>query len=198
MSPSEIAAFSAFAWISSFTPGPNVAIATATGVNYGVRAVLPQVAGVSIGFFMMLWVVGFGGASVIHTNLTLLLLVKWVGVSYLLYLGWKLTRVSRLSDSANGIAFNVQQAALFQMVNPKAWMMMVASTSTYVIGHPDMLARMWMVSLGFVVPSALSILCWAWAGDRLRAWLQVGQRLLMFNRVMGAALIVTAVWMLFV
>jgi threonine/homoserine/homoserine lactone efflux protein len=52
----------------------------------------------------------------------------------------------------------------------------------------------WM-SIGFALPSALSLLTWAWMGDRLRHWLSQGQRLRRFNLLMGISLALTAVWM---
>jgi len=51
------------------------------------------------------------------------------------------------------------------------------------------------MSLGFALPSALSLLTWAWMGDKLRHWLSVGSRLRTFNLCMGISLALTAAWM---
>ena len=191
----EILAFSAFAWIGSFTPGPNVAIAATTGVNHGLRAALPQVAGVPLGFVLMMWLVGLGGMAILQENQHLLWLMKVAGNAYLLYLAWKLCFASTLSPSKRLQPMSVTQAALFQIVNPKAWMMLVAATSTYAIGHEDFFLRMGWMSLGFAIPSALSLMSWAWMGETLRHWLSIGYRLRLFNFVMGLSLAGTAVWM---
>jgi threonine/homoserine/homoserine lactone efflux protein len=74
-------------------------------------------------------------------------------------------------------------------------MMLVAATSTYAIGHEDYLVRLGWMSLGFALPSALSLFGWAWAGQTLRHWLMLGNRLRIFNIVMGLSLAATAVWM---
>ena len=191
----EILAFSAFAWIGSFTPGPNVAIAATTGVNHGLRAALPQVAGVPLGFVAMMWLVGLGGMAILQANQHLLWLMKIAGNGYLVYLAWQLCFASTLSPSKRLQPMSVTQAALFQIVNPKAWMMLVAATSTYAIGHEDFFLRMGWMSLGFAIPSALSLMSWAWMGEKLRHWLSVGSRLRLFNFVMGLSLACTAAWM---
>ncbi|MFZ6815683.1 LysE family translocator [Undibacterium sp. Rencai35W] len=192
----EILAFTTFAWIASFTPGPNVAIAATTGVNHGLRAALPQVAGVPIGFVALMWLVGLGGMAILQASPLLVWGMKLAGNAYLLYLAWKLCFSRQLSSSEAIKPLSLMQAALFQIVNPKAWMMLVAATSTYAIGHADFMARMSWMSLGFIVPSALSVMAWAWMGQSLRSWLLVGNRLRNFNLCMGLALALTAVWML--
>lgn len=192
----EILAFTTFAWIASFTPGPNVAIAATTGVNHGLRAALPQVAGVPIGFVALMWLVGLGGMAILQASPLLVWGMKLAGNVYLLYLAWKLCFSRQLSSSEAIKPLSLMQAALFQIVNPKAWMMLVAATSTYAIGHADFVARMSWMSLGFVVPSALSVMAWAWMGQSLRSWLLVGNRLRNFNLCMGLALALTALWML--
>lgn len=195
MLTSEIIAFSLFAWVCCFTPGPNVAIATATGVNFGVRAVVPHAIGVILGCWLMLWAVGVSGSATLQHATSILLIVKLIGIAYLLYLAWKLANVATLAQSHGLQALSVRQAVLFQIVNPKTWMSMLAATSTYAIGHDQFWQRMLWMSLGFAIPSGLSLLSWAWLGDHLRGWLACGQRLLMFNRLMAACLAVTAIWM---
>ncbi|MFZ6727221.1 LysE family translocator [Undibacterium sp. MH2W] len=191
----EFIAFSLFAWIGSFTPGPNVAIAATTGVNHGLRAALPQVMGVPLGFVLMIWVIGLGGASLLSGHPYLVLFMKIAGNGYLLVLAWRLCFSASLSDSKTVHPLSVQQAAAFQMVNPKAWMMVVATTSTYAIGQTAFFSRMGWMSVGFALPCGLSILAWAWMGDKLRHWLLIGRRLRTFNIVMGVSLAMTAVWM---
>lgn len=192
----EVIAFIAFACIGCFTPGPNVAIAAATGVNHGMRAALPQVAGVPIGSVLLMWAVGLGGLAVLQGSHMLALAMKLAGNAYLLYLAWKLCYSSKLAEADGFKPLSLRQAAMFQLVNPKSWMTLVAATSTYAIGHEDFYNRMAWMSLGFAIPSAASLVTWAWMGEKLRHWLQVGNRLRVFNLCMGISLALTAAWML--
>lgn len=195
MQLTEILAFTAFAWIGSFTPGPNVAIAATTGVNHGLRAAMPHVAGVPLGFVSLLWLVGMGGAAILQGHPQLLFAMKFAGNAYLLYLAWTLCFSHQLASGNTLKPFTITQSVMFQMVNPKAWMMLVAATSTYAIGREDFILRMSWMSLGFALPSALSLFSWAWMGEKLRHWLIVGNRLRLFNICMGISLACTAVWM---
>ena len=49
-----------FAFVTSITPGPNNMMLLASGVNFGVRATLPHLLGISCGHFIMLMAVGLG------------------------------------------------------------------------------------------------------------------------------------------
>src|SRR5215475_12394665 len=54
MDGAQLGAFVVFSLVGSFTPGPNTTIATATGANFGFRAVVPHVAGVPFGMTTLL------------------------------------------------------------------------------------------------------------------------------------------------
>jgi threonine/homoserine/homoserine lactone efflux protein len=191
----EILAFTAFAWIGSFTPGPNVAIAATTGVNHGLRAAMPHVAGVPLGFVALMWLVGLGGSVLLQSQPAILVAMKIAGNGYLLYLAWTLCFSAQLKSGNPLKPLSLTQSIMFQIVNPKAWMMLIAATSTYAIGHEDFFVRMSWMSLGFALPSALSLMSWAWMGEKLRHWLIVGNRLRIFNICMGVSLAATAAWM---
>lgn len=192
----EFMTFSAFAWVSSFTPGPNVAVATATGVNFGLRAAVPQVIGTTLGFVLMTWLIAIGGSQIFTSFPIMILILKILGNSYLLYLSYRLCCASSLAEQKTIRPFSWPQAAMFQIINPKAWMTMIAVATTYVIGHADFFTRMWAISLGLALPCALSLTTWAWAGQKLRNWLLVGSRLRKFNFSLGITLALTAVLML--
>jgi len=196
MLSSEIIAFSAFAWIGSFTPGPNVAIAATTGVNHGFRATLPHVIGVPLGFVTMMWLLGIGGSALLQEQPELIWLMKIAGNTYLLYLAWGLCSSGSLAEKQVPKPFSIPQSAMFQAINPKAWMMLVAALSSYAIGYADFWQRLVWMSFGFALPSALSLLAWAYMGDKLSHYLKVGKRLRIFNVCMGISLAITAIWMM--
>src|SRR5437764_1420552 len=49
-----------FCIVSSVTPGPNNMMLMASGVNFGLRRSLPHLAGVVLGYTLMVALVGFG------------------------------------------------------------------------------------------------------------------------------------------
>ena len=55
-----LAALSAFAFVTSVTPGPNNLMLLTSGVNFGFRRTLPHALGVTVGFTLMILIVGLG------------------------------------------------------------------------------------------------------------------------------------------
>ena len=92
MEPAQLWAFVVFSLVGSFTPGPNTTVATATGANFGFRAALPHIFGVPFGFSTMLALGTLGVAGLLLSLPVAAGAIKWVGIGYLLYLGWLLTR----------------------------------------------------------------------------------------------------------
>lgn len=52
-----------FAAIAAFTPGPNNLMLAASGMNYGFRRTVPHIAGISVGFPMLLLCVIFAAGA---------------------------------------------------------------------------------------------------------------------------------------
>jgi threonine/homoserine/homoserine lactone efflux protein len=196
MGADELLALVVFALVGSFTPGPNNAIATVTGANHGFAAALPHIAGVPFGLSTMLLAAAGGVAALIVASPALAALLKWLGVAYLVWLAWQLAR-SRDGGGASGpfqLPLAFWQSALFQYLNPKAWMLAAATAAAW-LAHDRPWQRAAVVCVVFSVASAASLVLWTWLGAALRRWLAHGDRLRRFNVTMGALLAATAVWM---
>lgn len=193
----QLLALIVFALVASFTPGPNNTIATVTAANFGFRATLPHIAGVPFGFASMLIAGAAGVAALVLAYPTLTQALKWLGIAYLLWLAWQLTRAGSLPANAGGpfrLPLGFTQAALFQYVNPKAWMFALATTTAYVAGEQPLL-RATTVVVVCAICAILSLLTWGWLGAALRDWLKHGRRLRWFNLAMALSLAATALWM---
>ena len=81
----------AFAFATSVTPGPNVVMVTASAANHGARATVPHVAGISIGFPVMVLLVGLGLAGPFAASPQLHTVLKWIGAAWIVWLAWKMT-----------------------------------------------------------------------------------------------------------
>ena len=75
-----------------FTPGPNTAIATVTGANFGFRAAVPHMFGVPVGFASMLLAAAGGAAAIVLAFPLAAQVLKWAGVAYLMWLALLLAR----------------------------------------------------------------------------------------------------------
>jgi len=187
--PQLLGALALFAFASSITPGPNNAMLMASGANYGLVRTLPHLAGVVLGFAVLLLAVGFGlgglFTAVPHAQTGL----KAWGVAYLVGLAWKIATASGMGEGgAARRPFTFLQAAGFQWVNPKAWTMAIGVAAAYVPqqgGASDMLLAGLVVFL-ISIPSAAA---WAGSGVALRQLLERPGALRLFNWTMAALLL---------
>ena len=196
MSAGLLLAFASFAFVSSITPGPNNTMLLASGVNYGFRRTVPHIAGVSLGCVVMLILVGLGLGQVFAAVPELYAVLRYAGAAYLLWLAWKIANAGPMSGVAAGRRpMTFWEAAAFQWVNPKAWIMVVGAVSTYAPreGFGQNVATL-AVLLGLV--NAPSICIWAGCGTALRPFLSHPGRVRVFNTTMALLLVLSLLPML--
>jgi threonine/homoserine/homoserine lactone efflux protein len=125
-----------FAISTSITPGPNTLMLLASGVNFGFRRTLPHMLGIAVGFPAMIMAIGLGLGGLFEAYPRSHVILKYVGMAYLLWLAWKVATAERAEDAAyESKPFGFFQAAAFQWVNPKAWTVSVSAIATYTNEH---------------------------------------------------------------
>ncbi|RAN40384.1 hypothetical protein HY26_01345 [Hyphomonas sp. GM-8P] len=185
-----------FAFVASITPGPNNLMLMASGTNFGLKRTLPHMAGVTVGFTLMIVLVGLGLAQIFDAFPVTLLVLKGASAAYLLYLAWKIANAAPPPDAAmeanTGKPFSFVQAAAFQWVNPKAWAMALTAISAYTLpDHPFIsLAIMAGVFAGI---SLFSTSTWTVMGTQVRRFLHSPLRLRIFN-IAASLLLVATLW----
>lgn len=182
-----------FAFTTSITPGPNNMMLFASGVNFGFVRTVPHMLGIGAGFFLLLIAVGFGLGALLHSVPLLYTALKFAGGAYLVWIAWKIGTSRSLSEGkagANPMTF--LQAAAFQWVNPKAWVMAVSAMATYT-SSDSYLFSVLVVGLVFALVNVPSVSTWAGFGSALRQWLSEPSRLKWFNITM-AVLLVVSLW----
>ncbi|SDR60700.1 Threonine/homoserine/homoserine lactone efflux protein [Rhizobiales bacterium GAS113] len=205
MSPAILSAAAMFGFVTSITPGPNNMMLLASGLNFGVRRTIPHMLGISIGYVILMLAVGFGLGEALRSVPHAFLVLKLAGGAYMLWLAWQIARSAPPRDAAAeageagaGAArrpMSALQAAAFQWVNPKAWVIVVTAVATYV--SPDELARdLLIVTLICGLINLPSISVWAVFGAGLRRFLSDPGWRRIFNVTM-AVLLVLSLWPLF-
>ena len=192
MTPELLLAFVLFAFVTSVTPGPNNMMLLASGVNFGLRRSVPHMLGVSLGFMLLVLAVGLGLGQLFQRWPLLHALLAWSGATYLLYLAWKIARSVAPSDSgaAPGKPFTFVQAAAFQWVNPKAWIMAITAIGTY-IPQEDFLGNLLLLAPLFALVNGPSVGLWTVAGSLLRKLLQDSRKRRLFNHGMAMLLVLS-------
>ncbi|HBH68377.1 LysE family translocator [Erwinia persicina] len=183
--------FISYVTVMSITPGPNNLMLATSGVNFGIRRTLPMVSGILIGC----------GLQTVLAGIMLELLLQWMGAmrlpltllgcTYLLWLSWKIFRSGAPELREKARPMTMIGGALFQAVNPKAWLMAINVALMYTVNSTIL-----TVMLSFMVLNLPCILIWAMMGDRLGKHLQVAWKLQLFNTLMALSLLATTLWML--
>ena len=121
-----------FVVVTLFTPGPNNTMLMTTGLNFGFRRGLPHLWGVALGFAVMVLAVGLGLGAVFQAYPAAYTVLKYAGAAYLLYLAWQIATAGEFEEgAASGQPITFLEAAAFQWLNPKGWVMAVGAVSTY-------------------------------------------------------------------
>lgn len=179
-----------FAFASSITPGPNNLMLMASGANYGLRRTVPHMLGVSIGHAFMVFMIGIVLLRVFEAYPVLNLILKVAGGSYMVWLAWKIANaVPPEAKQVEGKPFTFLQAAAFQWVNPKAWIMGITAISVYAPDNFGVIVGAVMVAVIFCAVNLPSVTVWAWMGVQLRRWLGTARRLRIFNVTMALLLV---------
>jgi threonine/homoserine/homoserine lactone efflux protein len=192
MSPDAFLALLVFAFVTSITPGPNNLMLLASGVNFGFVRTVPHMFGIAGGFATLLFGVGMGLGAVLKAYPALDLTLKIAGGAYLLYLAWKIAMSRSLAakGETKAVPMTFFQAAAFQWVNPKAWVMAVTAMAVYTNPEAPFLSML-LVTAAFAAVNFPSVSVWAGFGMALRGFLADPVRLKWFNIAMGVLLAAT-------
>lgn len=193
MPPLEtLLAMCGFALAASATPGPVNIIGAMIGARHGTWQALPFVSGATVVFLALLLVLGTGMLVGTGWLLALARLMTLIGAAYLLWMAWGLARDDgRIDGRVSPLIPGFWSGVVVQGLNPKAWLAVFSSLSTFVLPLQDRATGMAVFALLFGAICWLSLAAWAWGGAR------IGQgRMREFNRAMALVLALSVAWML--
>lgn len=187
----------AFAVSMAATPGPNNAMVAASGATWGFARTLPHMLGVTVGFAVMIVAVALGAAELLRAQPWIHDVLRWAGAAYLLWLAVKIAR-ARPEPAAAAAArtssrpMSFLQGALFQWVNPKAWVIAVGAVVTYTTaGGAAMLGQTVVLATIFLLVTLPALALWTGVGVGAARVLRSPRALRAFNLVMAALLVVS-------
>jgi threonine/homoserine/homoserine lactone efflux protein len=184
-----------YAFVMSITPGPNNVMLTAAGANFGLRRTVPHILGVTCGFGVLVGA-ACGGLGIlftrwpqVHTGL------KWIGAGYLLFLGWQLLRTQGAGPGSAGKPVTFWEAAAFQFLNPKAWVIALTAATLFLPPGLGQVAATGFVATIVTLVNLPCITVWAVFGSSLGLALTRPAARRVFNWAMAVALAATGVMM---
>lgn len=181
-----------FAVSTTITPGPNNIMMMSSGLNHGAKKSVPHFLGICIGFPLMVFVVGLGLGFIFERYSLLHQLIRVVGIIYLLYLSWKVATAApgrKGEGASNPLTF--WQAAAFQWVNPKAWIMASGAIAAYTSMTAAIFPQVAMLTLIFLLAAFPCVGVWLFFGLGLQSVLKNPAGLRAFNYGMAVLLLLS-------
>ena len=198
MEPQILLALTGFAFATTWTPGPNNMMLAASGATFGWRPTVPHAMGVALGFALMVFLIALGLGEVFQRSETLQTGLAWGGFAVMLYLAWRIATAGAAPGAAKARSrarpMRFHEAAAFQWVNPKAWVMAIAVAATYARGD-DPITDAAIIAAIFVIAGLTSSQTWTAFGAGIGRALGTGARLRAFNVTMGLLLAACGLWL---
>jgi len=194
MDLTTLLAMFSFSLAMSITPGPVNMMIISSGVNHGFKITVPFISGATIGFTLLLILIGFGLMNIVNHFPFLLFFMEVLGASFIIYMGYKIA-TSRADITVKNQEKKVPkfyEGFLLQWLNPKAWIACVSGVSMFVSSDTAFLA---FVLIYFTVCYA-SLSFWGVLGQKATIFLNTPIKLKFFNITMGAILIISASWLI--
>ena len=180
----------------SLTPGPNGLLALTHGALYGARKTVFTILGGSLGFTAVIGLSMFGIGALLAANVGLLIVLKWVGGAYLIFLGIQVWRSPSMAESRSepksSSGAKLFQAGLLSAIsNPKGILFFVAFLPQFIDPARSLFIQFLIMAVTFVVIEFFYELVVAALADKIQPWLKrVGKN---FNRVFGSVFIAIGV-----
>jgi threonine/homoserine/homoserine lactone efflux protein len=164
----------------------------ASGLNFGIPKSIPHWLGICTGVPLMLMVLGLGLERVFLWWPPSFIILKISGGLYLLYLALKIARTNvNNNESSHAAPFTYLQGALFQWINPKAWVMCLSAIPAFTLPEKPLLPQIVIIAVTFLCIGLFSVGSWLFAGSKLKAALQNELHHRIFNISMGTLLVLS-------
>ena len=188
-------AFFLAATIVLVIPGPTIILVISHSASKGRQAVLPLVAGVTLGDFTAMTLSLLGLGAILSASAALFSILRWIGAIYLIYLGIKLWRTTPTSSSMrNAAATNTNRrlfthAYIVTSLNPKSIVFFVAFLPQFVDHNAPIAFQLIVLGLTFLILASINAAMYGIFAGQLRDVLHNVNTLRWFNRCGGSALI---------
>lgn len=190
----------ALIFAAAITPGPNNIIVMNAAARGGLRGGARAIAGVVAGSLVLLALSAGGAAAVIVAEPRAQTALSWLGAAWLVWTGGAMILRAGVVADAPGRALpgTILGVAAFQLINPKAWLLVLAATATAGGQGPASLqsGAIFVLAGVLVGVTGLCLALWGAAGASLGPWLAARSRRKTFDRLMGAVLVGSAVALL--
>jgi threonine/homoserine/homoserine lactone efflux protein len=178
-------------------PGPTVLLVLSYALSKGRQVAVASALGVALGDLIAMSASLAGLGALVLASATLFTVLKWIGATYLLWLGVKLWRsaagASELEDMARPEAVTAGgvfgHTAVVTALNPKSIAFFIAFVPQFLRPGEALAPQFGILIATFVGLAGLNALAYALLADRLRLWIARPRAIASLTRIGGAALV---------
>ncbi|BAT59704.1 cysteine/O-acetylserine efflux protein [Variibacter gotjawalensis] len=192
--PDNIYPLILFAFVGSFTPGPNTMMVTASGTAFGLRRSWPHIWGVTLGFSGMIAAFGLGLGQLFHAYPTAHWYLRIIGSAYLLYLAWRLALAGDPASSTDAKKpLTSLEAAAFQWLNPKAYTLAIGVITAFTTTQGNPLYELTWIAGVFGIVTWFSLIFWCLFGVGIRRLLSTPRAIRTANITLAVLLALSVI-----
>ena len=189
-------ALAAFYFTMFFTPGPNNAMLTASGMKFGFVRTLPHLIGISLGHILQIGLTCFGLANLFLIYPQVQFYMKILCFVYLLYLGWKMIGSFNSIQKETGRPLRFYEASLFQFINPKAWSIAITVASGFFPTKENIFIGVIFVTVTAAMINLPTCSLWALFGSGLRKFVDNEKIKKLIEYLLAVLLVLTGLFIL--
>ena len=182
-----------FYFVMYVTPGPNNAMVLASGLKFGFLKSIPHMTGITVGHVTQLVLVCLGLGKIFQIFPELQNILKILCAMYLVYLGYKIIgSFSKIKDDGSR-PLKFYEAALFQIVNPKAWTISSMAASGFLPKDGNLFLSIILISFVALIICPISISPWAAFGSGIKNLVKNNKIKVIIEFFLAFLLLITAI-----
>ncbi|HEY8909647.1 MAG TPA: LysE family transporter [Desulfosporosinus sp.] len=168
----NMAAFSSYVLVTTFTPGPNNIMSMSNASRYGFRKSILFNVGIFFGFFVVIALCSFFSIALYSLIPSFKPIMTYIGATYILWLAWKTIKSKPHSEDDNTKRTNTFSAGLLlQFVNPKVILYGVTTVSTFIVPYYQSVLVLTSFSVFLAFVGFIATCCWSLFGSLFQQFL---------------------------
>jgi homoserine/homoserine lactone efflux protein len=184
--------FFAASWAISISPGPGAIASMSAGLNHGFAYGYVTIFGLVLGIWTQLLIVGVGLGALMATSATAFVVVKWLGVAYLVWLGIQQWRAPArpmvaVSDSRQLVTQRalIAKAWMVNVVNPKGTVFLLAVVPQFISPAEPLLAQYLIIGATLAFTDMVVMAGYTAMASRVLGALKEPAHIRAINRIFG-------------
>ena len=182
-----------FYFVMYVTPGPNNTMVLTSGIKFGYIKTIPHMSGITIGHVLQVILVCLGLGKLFEMFPQIQNILRIICALYLLYLGYKIVGSFSKIKEDDSRPLKFYEAALFQLVNPKAWTISTMVASGFLPKDERLIISILFISITALIICPISISIWAAFGSGIKNLVKNNKKKAIVEYFLVILLLITAI-----